>query len=401
MRESYIIQNYKGYLKQQNLSPTTVDNYLVDCVLFLKWLSKYLRNQGFNIINNKPSTSIGFINKKVVNDYKSSLLKAKIPAATLNRRLAGLKKLLNYIVERGYLISNPAQDLAQIKNTDKNKILESFRLALIKSKVTDTTVKNYISDIRDFLNLTDGEFTGAKFQLYLEEIDKKYTDSSRKRKISALRKFILFLSKQGYIDGPTETSLREILSSPRPNPAAAEIIKPPKRKDHHVMLAVGGLIVVINLIVLTSFNQKVLKEIADFSTQPRAMTLGAKTSISLPIKAKLTDSFGIPLSYEQDINFSIYPTENSSEPIYTTGRCAVTPDEEGNLDLTIGEKCGAPIDYSLFLENPELYLGVTIGFGKELEPRSKIKGLEVNILKPTPTPVPLPTLTRDRLFLPE
>lgn len=164
MRESIIVQDYKNYLINQGLSKATVDNYLVDAVKFLGWLSLYLQQFNFSINPKDPSTYIVYINSKTIQDFQEFLLKNEASRKTLNRRLISLKKFLDFTVNEGYLIKNPALPLKNIPAEEYSfkisfksqqaieETLKEFKQWLEDKKTTNTTVKNYCSDIRHFLN---------------------------------------------------------------------------------------------------------------------------------------------------------------------------------------------------------------------------------------------------------
>lgn len=138
------------------MSTSTVDNYLVDGLKFLQWLANYLTKLKFAIIPSQPTTFIAYADHEIVNEYRKHLMLHESSPATINRRIAGLKKLLEFTVEAGYLSDNPAQTLKNAALFDPKKTLSEFKNWLEKEELTDTTIKNYLADVRHFL--ANGKF---------------------------------------------------------------------------------------------------------------------------------------------------------------------------------------------------------------------------------------------------
>lgn len=151
MRESFFLIDYQKYLETQKISTSTVDNYLVDAIKFLKWLTSYLTKLEFTISPDQPTTFISYTDHEAVIGYRKHLISRESSPATISRRISGLKKLLDFAVSAGYLPENPAQSLKNVASFDPKKTLSEFKKWLEKEEVTDTTVKNYLADVRHFL----------------------------------------------------------------------------------------------------------------------------------------------------------------------------------------------------------------------------------------------------------
>jgi site-specific recombinase XerD len=152
MRESYLIRKYRRYLTSKKLSTSTVDNYLVDASAFLRWFSSYLTRQSFKINPREPATYIAYVNKKGVSDFARQLALKNAAGATIKRKIAGLRKFLDFAVAQGYLIKNPVENIETPKSISSKEILPEFRKWIEKKGATDVTVKNYICDIRHFIS---------------------------------------------------------------------------------------------------------------------------------------------------------------------------------------------------------------------------------------------------------
>lgn len=155
MRESYTIRKYKAFLSAENLSTSTVDNYLVDAIYFLQFLGKYLTAQNFTINKQIPATYLPYTNQKCALAFNNALLLSGASKSTITRRIAGVKKFLDFAVKEEYLAINPIENFKIINILQKEnprQLINNFKLWLKKQNATDTTIKNYASDIRHFLN---------------------------------------------------------------------------------------------------------------------------------------------------------------------------------------------------------------------------------------------------------
>jgi hypothetical protein len=64
--------------------------------------------------------------------------------------------------------------------------------------------------------------------------------------------------------------------------------------------------------------------------------------------------------------------QTGEDCLYKTGTCSITPDQDGIFSTLIGSNCGSEIPNSIFTENPNVYLGVTVGADSEMTPRQPI-----------------------------
>ncbi len=127
------------------MSYTSIKNYISDVRQFLDWSAK----NGFNL-----SASTAYLN------YRLHLISAQKPSQTINRRLASLRAFGRFLKQQRLLVINPAEALINISNYSKSisenisaekKLLDKFRKALVREKLSFTTVKNYLSDVEQFL----------------------------------------------------------------------------------------------------------------------------------------------------------------------------------------------------------------------------------------------------------
>jgi intein/homing endonuclease len=92
----------------------------------------------------------------------------------------------------------------------------------------------------------------------------------------------------------------------------------------------------------------------------------------LSFQGRLTDSLGNPITTATNVQFKLYNVSTGGTPLYTAGPCSITPDQDGIFSTLIGQSCGSEIPNSIFTENPNVYLGVTVGADSEMTPRQPI-----------------------------
>jgi len=152
-------KSFKIYLKINNFSPTTCRNYLSDLNHFLGWLE--LKIRGLNLPFPKEEKEIinFYFNRKFISEYKNFLLLNSLPLSTINRRLSTLRTFGDFCLAQNLIKENPAREIGNLKTKkgtisgkDKEEgIIEEFKEFLRSRKNTTNTIKNYISDIKEFL----------------------------------------------------------------------------------------------------------------------------------------------------------------------------------------------------------------------------------------------------------
>jgi site-specific recombinase XerD len=145
-------QKYKEYLEKKcNLNPISIKNYLSDFRVFIRWLS--LKSKGLPtpldeiIASLKPSDIV---------EYQNYLLSKKLAKSTINRRLSGLKIFCQFMLERNYVSRNlsihiKAAPLSSPIEKQVHDYVSKFGLYLKKKTASKSTIKNYTSDIRQYL----------------------------------------------------------------------------------------------------------------------------------------------------------------------------------------------------------------------------------------------------------
>ncbi len=139
-QQTKIIKKFKKYLENKEVSDITIKNYASDLRQFLIWIAK---------------TQKSVLDTSTYASYKTHLLEQNNPTKSINRYLSTLRKFGVFLTETSDLKNDPTACLKNInKQTNKKsndpEILNQFRNSLKKENLSDATIKNYMSDIRQF-----------------------------------------------------------------------------------------------------------------------------------------------------------------------------------------------------------------------------------------------------------
>jgi len=131
-----------------------------------------------------------------------------------------------------------------------------------------------------------------------------------------------------------------------------------------------GLLVVF-LAGLTWFGYQQLKlEAPEVAAYPATLT---RPSRVLSFQGRLTDTLQNPITAATPMAFRLYDVlSGPATPLWSSGSCSVTPDQDGIFSTGLGADCGAEIDSDVFSENAGVYLEVEIN-GETLSPRQPIR----------------------------
>lgn len=147
------------YLHTQGFSAITVRNYLCDLRHFLGWMELSLRGQNLPFTLEEPQLLGQYFNQDLVEKYKSYLACNQLPISTINRRLSTLRTFAQFCLSQAWITENPTKQLGNLsdkrlseKDDGAQKILSEFKNYLEAQKTSSNTIKNYLADIREFLN---------------------------------------------------------------------------------------------------------------------------------------------------------------------------------------------------------------------------------------------------------
>jgi hypothetical protein len=127
--------------------------------------------------------------------------------------------------------------------------------------------------------------------------------------------------------------------------------------------------------IYNQFFAKVSRPFA-YPSSPTFPGVTSGSSRILSFQGRLTDSVGNPITDKIDMVFKLYNVSTGGTALYTgscTGVNGVTPDQDGIFNVLIGSDCGmSGIPSNIFTENPNVYLGITVGTDSEMGTRQQI-----------------------------
>ena len=328
--------------------------------------------------------------------------------------------------------ANPFLNLLGSKNTQKKdqsyftseksrsdkiqKHLKNYLLAVKSDGCSQSTVRNYRSDINQFLDFLENPTLselGSKpkllaFALYQRE--KGLKDNTVKRKLVSITQFKAWLKEEGLLKSeiPLPNDLEKtqtpdvkviaakaaiatktaVASHPLEKKPVSELKSAkkskPKRKSHSSRFSI-----VLNLLALALF----LSGLAYFAYQQFGQavismaypTTPTRPNRILSFQGRLTNTAQTPIASETDLSFKLYDANTAGTQLWSSNTCAITPDADGIFTANLGagsgagaddESCGAEIASSVFSENSNVWLEVTVGSGggaEILDPRQPIR----------------------------
>lgn len=151
-----LIKNFLNHLQCQGKSKVSIKNYKSDIGHFLAWA--ILKLKSFGSYADTLAEILPFIDQNFFNEYKSYMTENKLKIKTVNRRLSSLRSFSSFLYSSNLIsqdfmrgIQNVGIGLGESPRLIDTEIVEKFRQALEKERVSDNTVKNYLSDVRSFL----------------------------------------------------------------------------------------------------------------------------------------------------------------------------------------------------------------------------------------------------------
>lgn len=149
-----IKKEFIQYLDSLKLSPKSHKNYRSDLAHFISWTILKIRT--FGSYAESLTEIIPFINFKIASEYKNYMIVNKIPIKTVNRRLSTLRHLSRFLFSSGSLDADFMKNiknisLAKTSVTKIDPVINDYRAYLESQKISKNTIKNYVSDIQQFL----------------------------------------------------------------------------------------------------------------------------------------------------------------------------------------------------------------------------------------------------------
>lgn len=143
-----MLQKFYQYLGSLGLSAKSLKNYRSDINHFSQWLILKVKSLGTSV--ESFSETIPFLQPQVSSEYKEFLSENKIPVKTVNRRLSTLRHLSRFLFSSKIVDFDFMKGQTNVTEAEVNsaEIVNHFAKFLEKEKVSQSTSKNYLSDVR-------------------------------------------------------------------------------------------------------------------------------------------------------------------------------------------------------------------------------------------------------------
>ena len=143
-----LIDQFRNYLYDQNLSDISVKNYISDINKFINWIK----------IKTGKEPDFSHLTSQQFNNYNQYLLKVNLPNLTVKRYLSSLRKFGQFLKDNKKTKTNLAVNLLASTQTtptagsiDIKKLTDEYGKYLISQKLSPVTIKNYLADTSQFL----------------------------------------------------------------------------------------------------------------------------------------------------------------------------------------------------------------------------------------------------------
>jgi hypothetical protein len=110
----------------------------------------------------------------------------------------------------------------------------------------------------------------------------------------------------------------------------------------------------------------------------------------LSFQGRLENAAGTPIVGPTNMVFKLWNAVSAGTELYSTGTCTITSDSDGVFSTQIGGTCGAGITSSVFTENANVWLEVTVG-AEVLAPRQPIASVAYALNSETLQGLPIGT----------
>lgn len=148
-----ITKNFFEYLKNLGVSKKTHKNYRSDISHFSGWLLLRLRHWG--VMAQGLTDAIPFLDTKIALEYKTFLTGNGVAEKTINRRLSTLRHLAKFLTASQILDFDFMDGITNIPTGRPSLIhpvIIKFEKHLEAEKISKNTIKNYLSDIKQFIS---------------------------------------------------------------------------------------------------------------------------------------------------------------------------------------------------------------------------------------------------------
>ena len=159
-----ILQPFKVWLSSKNYSASTIRNYLSDINAYFEFVSNPLSLRDISLkkgnqqkppfLREVPKQSEGgrFNSDIFSPDTVGLYLKNLTKDSNYSRYLSSLSKFFQFALDQSLTKTNPLKAALKDKKPSADEIINQYSEYLNKKRFSQATVKNYLNDIRQFID---------------------------------------------------------------------------------------------------------------------------------------------------------------------------------------------------------------------------------------------------------
>lgn len=150
-----LINNFENYLLNSiKISKKSLKYYRSDLSHFIGWI--FLKIKTLGILADDFNQAVPFLSHDLLDEYKSFLILNKVALKTINRRLSTLRHFSKYLILEDILQFDFMDNIVNVQKEESNllhnHLIKDFSRFLESQKVSQSTSKNYIADINQFIS---------------------------------------------------------------------------------------------------------------------------------------------------------------------------------------------------------------------------------------------------------
>ena len=255
-------------------------------------------------------------------------------------------------------------------------MIDKFLKYLSLHGVSSKSLKYYKSDLVNFLTWAkERKPSQSLIQEYIETIRLTTPTSTLNRRLSTLRSYGTFMGFKQTARSWQDSILLKFEHKPNFKFFLNKLFfsRPNWYRRYH-SYPLASYIHIAILILFSSISGYAVYDQVFYST---SRLLAYPTALERPnrflsFQGRLTDNLGNPKTVATNLVFKLYSVSTGGASLWDSGTCSITPDQDGIFSTLLGSSCGAEIASSVFSENADIWLGVTVATDAEATPRIQI-----------------------------
>ncbi len=429
IRDPWYLKDFQNFLYSSSASSLTMKNYVTDVRQFLNWTSEVTMPGMAGENQDQVFANIG---SAIIEEYKNRLLhEAALSPLSVNRKLSSLRRYIAWAAGRGIIrkdteVSPSIAIEKSVYDSEASEppfeglgsIPESFdalkdfptpqagsepikparsRFAPFRLFSKSKTAINFIFDSLVIMSIVKG-IEAMKYNLWKatgREVFapiKTILDSNTTQEMptpsfsappSAVDRFVTMNNRQAAFNAGSFHSVSKSVYAPLKISTGAlpfgkrllytiRHIRPNWYKKYHTYPVAHYIHFAVALVFATFIGFSIYKAFTDVPEQ-KIVAVASKAAPSrlISFQGRLQDTANNPISQESIVRFAIYSSQAAPNSTFLWQEVqTVTPDETGSFSTILGRK--NKISQDIFVDNPHLFLGISIGSAPELEPRAEL-----------------------------